>query len=110
MLSIFLDETFAVEKQDLKTHAASTELARGQAEVEKVMQQLQDSASKEQLNMKKFDEAAKDCVKSMKRSKNVFDTVYDDFTAIAAAAENVEASSNEFGAFLETVEDVFGLK
>lgn len=108
MLSITTDETFADEKKDLKMQAASTQLAKGQAEAEEVRQQLK--TKRKDANMKQFDEAAKDCLKAMKRSKNVFETVYDDFSAIAAASDNLESSTSEFGAFLDNVERFFDLK
>lgn len=107
MLPIIAGETFADEKKDLKMQAASTQLAKGQAEAEEVRQKLK--TKRKDANMKQFDEAAKDCLKAMKRSKNVFETVYDDFPAIAAASGNLESASNDFGAFLDNVERFFDL-
>lgn len=107
MPSITADETFAGEKQDLKTQAASTQLAKVQAEAEEVRRQLE--IKRKDTNMKQYDEAAKECLKAMKRSKNVFETVHDDFAAIAAATENFETASSGFGAFLDNVKRLFDL-
>lgn len=106
--SVTVDETFDEAKTYLKTQATSDFLDKTDAEKEDAIKEL--TAKRSGITMKQVDEVAKELLKSAKRSNDVFETVYDDFTAIAAAAGNFEDISDDTKVQINLLEECFDLK